>query len=137
MLKEFIKRFTEEEFSDFDKIIKISQEYYLVAEELRELSKKTGRQPLFIGRFLGKEGKMFKPSLWLLQELVRKSDKRIILFKDSEWKYICKKDVKTNEKIEGDVLVVNLFGECIGNGTLKNSMLKNVFDIGDFLRRER
>lgn len=146
MIKEFIKKFTKEEFLNFNKIIKISQEYYLVTEEIKELSKRTGRQPLFIGRFLGKEGKIFKPSLWLLQKVSEKSDKKVSLYKDSEWKYICEKDVKVvdgqwsvvdSENVEKDVLVVNVFGECLGYGILKNKILKNVFDIGDFLRREK
>ena len=143
MLKEFIKKFTEEEFVDYTRSVKISQEYYLPEQEIKELSKRTGRQPLFIGKFLGKEGKIFRPSLWLLQELSKKSDKKITLNKDEEWKFICGREVNGQWSVvcgvdeEKDVLVVNSFGECLGYGILKNKKIKNVFDIGDFLRRER
>lgn len=78
--------------------------------------------------------------------MAEKSDKKVVLYKDSEWKFICGRDVKVvgsqwsvvgGEDVEKDALVVNMFGECLGYGILKNNIVKNVFDIGDFLRREK
>lgn len=137
MIKEFIRRFTEEEIIKYEKTIKVSQEYYLVNEKLKEMSRKIGRQPVFIGKFLGKEKKEFKPSISLLQDIAEKTEKKVIIDDKMEWLFICGRKIRAEEKINGDVMVLNKFKECIGYGISDGNSIKNIFDVGDLLRREK
>ena len=108
------------------------------------------------GVYLGKakEGKFF-PSFYLLGMLAKKEAYRVILDKKAAWLFICGRDVlrKSIVRVQGpgrketNTLVFNEFGECLGFGRIVENLrdsfvgnkivVKNVLDIGDFLRRER
>lgn len=115
------------------------------------------RQDFFYaGLFLGKakEGKFF-PSFNLLSMLAKKDANRIVVDKKAAWLFICGRDImsKSIVKIFGsakkhsNVLVINEFNECLGFGRIvgnlsdgamnKEIVVRNVSDVGDFLRRER
>ena len=87
--------------------------------------------------------------------LAKKEANRIILDRKASWLFICGRDVmgKGIVRVQGpgkketNTLVLNEFGECLGFGRivvkLSGSLgdnevaVRNVSDIGDFLRRER
>ena len=101
-----------------------------------------------------KEGKFF-PSFTLLGMLAKKEAYRIVLDKKAAWLFICGRDVlrKSIVRVAGpgrkdtNTLVFNEFGECLGFGRIVENLrgsavdnglvVRNVLDVGDFLRRER
>jgi len=141
MLKEFIKKFTDKEIVDFKLVKKLRTDYFILSAELIKASQKITRPFLYGGIYLGKEKKQFVPSLYLLQKLAEVSDKKVWLDEKNEWLFICKKDAKLQKvskaKENEFVLVLNKNNECLGYGILGKERVKNLFDIGDFLRREK
>jgi len=100
---------------------------------------------------VGKNGGFF-PSFNLLNLLVGVAANKIVVDRKAAWLFICGRDIFSEgivkvmgSKRKGDVtLVLNEFGECLGfgtvmdilNGSAGNVAVKNVLDVGDFLRRE-
>jgi ribosome biogenesis protein Nip4 len=138
---------------NLDLMVENAGRFYLVNPSLKPLVR-----PDFFsaGVFLGKakEGKFF-PSFNLLGMLAKKEANRIILDKKAAWLFICCRDIlrKSIVRIQGlgkkdtNTLVFNEFGECLGFGRIVEKLrdsandngivVRNVLDIGDFLRRER
>ena len=133
-------------------ILEKSQRYYLLNPRL----KKVGQEDFFYaGLYLGKVGKIgvFFPSFNLLNMLVDVVANKIVVDQKAAWLFICGRDVFRTGimKVMGSkhkddaTLVLNEFGECLGFGTIMDSLnesdskvaVKNVLDIGDFLRREK
>ena len=95
---------------------------------------------------------VFFPSFNLLNMLVDVAANKIVVDQKAAWLFICGRDVfrtgivkVMGSKHKGDAtLVLNEFGECLGFGTIMDNLnesdskvaVKNVLDIGDFLRRE-
>jgi ribosome biogenesis protein Nip4 len=138
---------------NLDLIVEHTGRFYLVNPVLKPLV----RQDFFsAGVYLGKakEGKFF-PSFYLLGMLAKKEANRIILDKKAAWLFICGRDIlkKSIMRVQGpgkkdtNTLVYNEFGECLGFGRIVKKLrdsavcneivVRNVLDIGDFLRRER
>jgi ribosome biogenesis protein Nip4 len=133
-------------------IVENAQRYYFINPSLRKLAR---RDFYYAGLYLGKVKKgVFFPSFNLLNMLVAAAANKVILDRKTAWLYICGRDVfrtgilkMTGSKRKGDAtLVLNEFGECLGFGRImgqidesgKNDIIiKNVSDVGDFLRRER
>jgi len=132
-------------------ILEKRQRYYLLNPRL----KKIGQEDFFYaGLYLGKVGKNggFFPSFNLLNLLVDVAANKIVIHKKAAWLFICGRDVfrtgivkVMGSKRKGDAaLVLNEFGECLGFGMIIDSLdgaegkvaVKNVLDVGDFLRRE-
>jgi len=110
----------------------------------------------YAGVFLGKakEGKFF-PSFNLLSLLAKEGANRIVLDRKAAWLYICGRDLLASSitRVQGagkkntNTLVMNEFGECLGFGRIVGILnsaasqggiaVRNVSDVGDFLRRER
>lgn len=141
-----IQRFTDKKIVDLNKVIKIDRDFYLVDDRLRNICKKIKKKAAYIGTYLGKKD---KPSLYLLDLLAKNSKKKVWVNEKGEWLFICKRDLFANSikdiscKLNDFVLVMNQHDECIGYGQMianmssKKTVVKRVFDIGDFLRRER
>ena len=138
---------------NLDLMVEKSGRFYLVNPFLKPLV----RQDFFsAGVFLGKakEGKFF-PSFNLLGMLAKKEANRIILDRKAAWLFICGRDVLRNSIVrvagpgrkDTNTLVFNEFGECLGFGRIVENLrgssvdnglvVRNVLDVGDFLRRER
>lgn len=148
MIREFASKFTEKILIDEEKTISLQNEFYILPEDLQKIFKRISMKPVYAGEYLGKSGvNKFIPSLHLLNLLNKNTDKKALLNDKGEWLFICGRDVLKESVIQiGDVkkdelvLVVNKYDECIGAGVFKNDkkcFIKNYFDLGDFLRRER
>ena len=139
MLNEFIKKFTDKEIIDFKLVKKLRTDYFILSSDLLRASQKIRWPFLYGGLFLGKEKKQFVPSVYLLQKLAEVSDKKVWLNEKDEWRFICKKDISiiSNQKNKEFILVINKYNECLGYGIDEKNNIKNLFDIGDFLRREK
>ncbi len=147
----FVSRFGAKVAFNSQFILEKSQRYYLLNPRL----KKVGQEDFFYaGLYLGKVGKngVFFPSFNLLNMLVDVAANKIVVDQKAAWLFICGRDVfrtgivkVMGSKRKGDAaLVLNEFGECLGFGTIMDGLngsdskvaVKNVLDIGDFLRRE-
>jgi len=108
-------------------------------------------RPVFSGECIGHlRDDRFIPSADFLQDIGRKAKYHIVASKEGTWHIIRGKDVlgkeiiKHNNPPEGArVVILNEHDECLGYGTVVSSfstsgrVVKNLFDIGDLLRRER
>ncbi len=138
---------------NLDLMVEKNGRFYLVNPVLKPLV----RQDFFYaGTYLGKakEGKFF-PSFNLLGMLSKNGANRITLDRKAAWLFICGRDVLGTSivrvwgpgKKNTNTLVVNEFGECLGFGRIVGNLsgegvgnqivVRNVSDVGDFLRRER
>lgn len=150
-MKEFIQLFTKEKIIDFDNVKQLRSDYYLVPAELNKVLKQTKHTTSFIGIYLGKKKKNFIPSPYLLAKLAKASKNKITVNDKGAWMFICGKHIyaksitkfNASQKFNDLVLVLNQHNECLGYGKMINKFdskkvaVQNIFDIGDFVRRER
>jgi ribosome biogenesis protein Nip4 len=128
--------------------------FYLLSKTLKE---NTSKDFFYAGTYLGKNKQgIFFPSFNLLAMIAtRKQTNRVTVDKKSEWLFIVGRDLfrrgilnVTGSKTRGAyTLVVNQHGESLGFGRILHSLdengkkhqvaVRNISDIGDFLRRER
>jgi ribosome biogenesis protein Nip4 len=125
--------------------------YFLLNEALLKV---TCQDFYYAGTYLGKvkNGKFF-PSFNLLTMLAKGEANKIVVEKKAAWLFICGRDifrkgivaVYGSRKKGAHALVLNEFGECLGFGRVVGSLdgakksevaVKNISDVGDFLRRE-
>jgi ribosome biogenesis protein Nip4 len=135
-----------------DFVVEKTGRYFLLSEALQKVARKDF---YYAGTYLGKvnNGKFF-PSFNLLAMLARGEANKIVVEKKAAWLFICGRDVfrkgvmavRGSRKKGDHTLVLNEFGECLGFGKIIGSLdeaakrsevvVRNVSDIGDFLRRE-
>jgi len=135
-----------------DFVVEKTGRYFLLSEALQKVARKDF---YYAGTYLGKvkNGKFF-PSFNLLAMLARGEVNKIVVEKKAAWLFICGRDVfrkgvmavRGSRKKGDHTLVLNEFGECLGFGKIIGSLdeaakrsevvVRNVSDIGDFLRRE-
>jgi ribosome biogenesis protein Nip4 len=152
-ITDFASQFGVQIALNVDLMVETAGRFYLVTPTLKPLIQKDF---FSAGVYLGKakEGRFF-PSFTLLGMLAKMEANRIILDKKSAWLFICGRDVlrKSILRVQGpgrkdtNTLVFNEFGECLGFGRIAEKLsgsaesneiaVRNVLDIGDFLRRER
>lgn len=148
---DFAKQFNISIELDKELIVEKEGRYFLLTKDLRKL-------PLnnffFVGTYLGKSKRSkFFPSFSLLRMIASEQANKIIVDEKTEWLFICGRDifrqgiteVQGSARKGGYVLVMNRSDECLGFGKLlcdfdrhtKGVAVKNILDVGDFLRRER
>ena len=135
-----------------DSVVNKAGRYFLLNEVLRKV---TRQDFYYAGIYLGKvkNGKFF-PSFNLLAMLAKGDANKVIIDKQAAWLFICGRDifrrsiiaVYGSRKKGAHTLVMNEFGECLGFGKIQcpldaaarddEVVVKNVLDVGDFLRRE-
>jgi len=151
VITNFAARFGVEVALNPDLTLEKNGRYYLVNAILKPL---VINDYFYGGLYLGKakEGKFF-PSFNLLSLLAKQDANRVVVDQKAAWLFICGRDVlgKGVVKVMGSskrgtaILVLNEFGECLGFGTVVNSLVdakdqvfvRHVVDVGDFLRREK
>lgn len=131
--------------------IQIENKYYLADQKLQGLNKQIGKKPSLIGLYLGEvKDEKFNPSLALLNLISKKATEKVIIKDIGENDFLYGKNLRPRHilKIEGTVkegffkIVVNERNECLGLAKLKKIdnnevSLRNILDLGDYLRRER
>ena len=135
-----------------DFIVEKGGRYFLLNEALLKITRKDF---YYAGTYLGKvkNGKFF-PSFNLLAMLTKGEANKIVVERKTAWLFICGRDVFRKgilavhgSRKKGDhTLVLNEFGDCLGFGKIVCSFgeaakktevaVKNISDVGDFLRRE-
>jgi len=141
---EFIIRFTSREIINEKDLYSPGSEYFLINNYLRELITRIRIKPEYLGTFLGRDtDKGFIPSFFLL-EMIRDSSRKVVLNEKSAWLFICGRNALKESIIRKDryenmdyVLVLNERNEVLGYGQFLKNEIRNLFDRGDFLRRER
>lgn len=136
---------------DEKSVVHRGKQYFLFKENMQNL---VSSDFFYGGIYLGKTGKRnFLPSFELLRMIANQEANKVLINERSEWLFICGRDlfkqgiIKVFGNIQGGdhVLVLNQNEECLGFGrvisdlstTPKGVVVKNLLDIGDFLRRER
>lgn len=119
---------------------------YLVPGTVQALADKIPLEPFSLGVPLGEvSDKGFKATFALL-DLLKETKNHIIISDEAEWFFTCGRDVFMDKIVsEGELnppfLVMNEHKEVLGLGRKekdgKKEIIKNLFDRGDFLRREQ
>ena len=135
---------------DINLVVKKGGRYFLLNENLRKLVRKVF---YYAGTYLGKvkNGKFF-PSFSLLAIISKVGANKVTVDKKTAWLFICGRDIfrRGIKKVTGSrkkgsyTLILNECGECLGFGKIVRDLaeetagvaVKNISDIGDFLRRE-
>lgn len=123
-------------------IRRFKKDLYHVPETIREFVDKNKHRPYAAGMHLGRQEKnTFKPSAAFLNYISQHTNKKITVTPKVEWLFVCNRDIfedkiQQEHKPEGLVLVQNKHGENLGLAVRKGNIYKNLFDIGNFLRRE-
>jgi ribosome biogenesis protein Nip4 len=151
LIKDFAHRLGASVSLDEDLMVKNQNRYFLLNKSLKRL---TSKDFFYAGTYLGKikDGKLF-PSFNLLSIIAHEDANKVFVDKKTEWLFICGRDifrqgitkVTGSTKKDDHVLILNSRGECLGFGKILrnlerrsgNPVVRNILDIGDFLRRER
>jgi ribosome biogenesis protein Nip4 len=152
LMSDFIGKFSTNLSLDHDLVIKKRNRYFLLNKNLKHLIKEDF---FYAGTYLGKaKGKTLFPSLNLLAMIAQTDANKTTVNAKTEWLFICGRDIfrrgiirRTKPLRKGTyTLVLNSHGECLGFGKTLHDMddedankiiVKNIADIGDFLRREK
>ena len=153
-ITDFVGRFGTAFRLDDKFIVEKASRFFLLNESLKGL---VSDDFFCAGTYLGKvRGNVFFPSFSLLAMIAERVEANKIVVDDkAEWLFICGRDIffRGIKKVIGTkkrgelTLVLNSYGECLGFGKITLSLdedkgkqkvaVKNISDIGDFLRRER
>lgn len=152
VISEFAARFgVKVEFNEKN-VVEKENCYFLLDDRLKGL---VAAGFFYAGVYLGRvKSGVFLPSFNLLKIVAEKEGtNKVFVDERSAWLFICGRDIFKRGiiKVEGSrkkgdyTLVLNKHGECLGFGVIlqnldvakKGVAVKNVLDIGDFLRRER
>ncbi len=106
-------------------------------------------EQVYTGYYLGQNRRRFEPSSLLLQRLAQEpGTHKVYVDRDTAWLFVVGKDIfeenvtrKTDGVRLGGYCLVMFGDHCIGYGRYESSLdrrvVKNLYDIGDFLRREQ
>jgi len=150
-IKDFASRFGAKISLDKNLVVEKQNRYFLLNIELKKL---IAKDFFYAGIYLGKakSGRFF-PSFDLLKMIAEKNANKLIVDKKTEWLFICGRDIfqrgitkVIGSKRKGNyALILNQHGECLGFGKILSNLdeekegvtVKNISDLGDFLRREK
>lgn len=142
-MDDFVKLFIDEKID----AVKLGDKFFKLEPEIAEFKDKIKLKPFMVSNYMGKiiKGK-FVPSFILLDMLSEISEKKVVVKDIGEIDFLYGKNLKKRHILKcpkdhpAFVLVINEFGNCLGYGKLKSKKeltVKNEFDRGDFLRREK
>jgi len=151
-INDFVAQFNASIPLDERRIVRSRNRYYLLSKKLKQQAPKGF---FYVGSYLGAiKGASFFPSFLLLAMIAERKANKLVIDKKTAWLFICGRDIfqqgilKENNLKKGDyTLVLNEHNECLGFGKIMHSLrgvpdakkvaVKNILDIGDFLRREK
>jgi len=154
LINDFAHRFNVSLSIDESLVMEKRNRHFLLNAELKRL---VSRDFFYAGIYLGKvKNRIFFPSFTLLDMIAEKEKaNKTIINRKAEWLFVCGRDLLKQGIIgiagsrgKGTcTLVLNERGECLGFGKIianlseakdeHAAIVKNISDIGDFLRRER
>jgi len=153
LIDDFAGRFNTTVSLDDSLIVRKQNRIFLLNRNLKRL---VSERFFYAGTCLGKvKDGMFFPSFPLLLIIAKGGANKVVVDEKTEWLFICGRDVFKQgivkimgSRRKGDyTLVLNKHDECLGFGKIVFDIdqeteghaiaVKNISDIGDFLRRER
>jgi ribosome biogenesis protein Nip4 len=151
-IKDFMGQFNATVALDESRVVRNRNRYYLLSKKLKQQIPKGF---FYAGAYLGAvKGASFFPSFLLLSMIAETKANKLVVDKKTAWLFICGRDIfkkgilKGNRLKKGDyTLILNESNECLGFGKITCNLrgetdahkvvVKNILDIGDFLRREK
>jgi len=151
-IHDFVKQFDAQIPLEEKQIVRKRNRYYMLSNKLNQEAPKGF---FYAGEYLGAvKGTGFFPGFALLRMIAKTKANKVILNKKAEWLFICGRDIfkrglteKSNLKKDDYALVLNKQKECLGFGRIMINIrgeidmdkvaVKNILDVGDFLRREK
>ena len=151
-LEEFVAQFNGKITLDDELVVKRGNRYYLLSENLKQ---QVPGNFFYAGVYLGAvKGASFFPSFLLLRILAEGNANRLVVDRKTAWLFICGRDIfrqgildDTRLKNGDYALIMNEHNECLGFGKVMDNIrqmvdlekvaVKNILDVGDFLRREK
>jgi ribosome biogenesis protein Nip4 len=151
-LNDFVAQFNASIPLDESRIVRSRNRYYLLSKKLKQ---QVPKGFFYIGAYLGAiKGASFFPSFLLLAMIAQRKANKLVIDKKTAWLFICGRDIfqqgilKENNLKKGDyTLIMNEHNECLGFGKIMHNLrgvpdakkvaVKNILDLGDFLRREK
>ncbi|MBR9675580.1 hypothetical protein GOV05_01075 [Candidatus Woesearchaeota archaeon] len=130
-----------------ENVYRINKKLFLLKKDLREVVEIVGEKPKHVGLFLGEtKQKNFVPSTSLLELVSKTTSKKLIVDDKAAWLFVCGRDLMHESIKKGleyhkksVVLVSDENNNVLGVARIvddKKIFANNIFDIGDFLRRE-
>jgi ribosome biogenesis protein Nip4 len=151
-INDFVAQFNTSISLDKSRVVKNRNRYYLMSKKMKQQIPKSF---FYAGAYLGAvKGSSFFPSFLLLAKIAARKSNKLVVDKKTAWLFICGRDifkkgiVTENNLKKGDyTLILNERNECLGFGKIMRNLheevdknkvaVKNILDIGDFLRREK
>jgi ribosome biogenesis protein Nip4 len=127
--------------------VNLNDRRFIVNSEVAGQIHDRGRM-IYAGRLLGRVKKEFIPSASLLRELSKMEGlNKMWVEKRVGWLFVCGRDIFEESIMraegvleEGGYFLVMMGEDCLGYGEVETrkgkKLLRNIFDLGDFLRRE-
>jgi len=151
-IKDFVGQFNASIALDASHIVRNRNRYYLLSKKLKH---HVPESFFYAGSYLGAvKGASFFPSFLLLSMIAETKANKMVVDKKTAWLFICGRDIFKKGILEGNklkkgdyTLILNEHNECLGFGKTTCNLseeadankvaVKNILDIGDFLRREK
>jgi ribosome biogenesis protein Nip4 len=152
-IKDFVRQFGASITLNESLIVKKKNRYFILSKNLKDHIQ---QDFFYAGVYLGKlKGSIFFPSFPLLTMMAKNKANKVVIDKKTAWLFICGRDVfkqgivrsKGTRRKGGYTLVLNEYNKCLGFGKILRNIrkekdankvaVKNILDIGDFLRREK
>ena len=150
---DFVQKLRSTMCLDAKQMLRKGSKYYLLGRHIKTL---VTRDFFYAGTYLGKiKGETFFPSFALLAMMAKQRANKTTINARSEWLFICGRDIfkqgiveVTGPRRKGTyTLILNERRECLGFGKILRDpkdersrpqpVIRNITDVGDFLRRER
>jgi len=132
--------------ADESSIIRINDQYFTLDAEFGSPPER--KSLVYAGLYLGRDKRIFEPSAILLEMLSNeKETRKVAVDRETAWLFVCGRDIFHESILQvegglspGSYYLVIYEGWCLGYGryeTVWNSrMIRNYFNVGDFLHRE-
>ena len=151
-INDFVAQFNASIPLDESRIVRNRNRYYLLSKNLKQ---QVPKGFFYAGAYLGAvKGASFFPSFLLLAIIAESKANKLVVDKKTAWLFICGRDIFRKGILEGNnlkkgdyTLILNEHNECLGFGKIIHNLrgvpdankvaVKNILDIGDFLRREK
>jgi ribosome biogenesis protein Nip4 len=152
-MKDFAAHFGTNIVLDESLIVKKGNRFFLLNDNLK---KQIQQDFFYAGVYLGKlQGSRFFPSFSLLTMMTDSRANKTFVDRKTAWLFICGRDVfkkgvlhpKSTVRKGEYTLILNEFNECLGFGKILHNIrkekdankvvVKNILDLGNFLRREK
>jgi NOL1/NOP2/fmu family ribosome biogenesis protein len=128
------------------RIIRINDQYFILDAKLCEPPAR--KDLVYAGLYLGRDRRVFEPSAILLETLSKeKETRKVNVDRETAWLFVCGRDIFQENilHVEGELglgsyCLVLYDGRCLGYGRYETvydaRMVRNYFNVGDFLHRE-